>query len=148
MEDAPQMQTPRESIAARIRGSAASLGPFDYAVTLTLLAVYVIGTSMDEGPKTSMDFYRAVATVIPTLLITVAIQGRVFELSRKLSFRLRYRTVLFAVVVFGGEAGTLMTLARQQTNWAAHLYVYMAVLALGLATLYLALTGVGRSDES
>jgi hypothetical protein len=139
------MDTSRESISARVRRSAASLGPFDYAATLALLAVYVIGTSMDEGPNTSMDFYRAVATVIPTLLITVAIQGRVFELSRKLTFRLQYRTVLFAIVVFGGEAGTLMTVARQQTNWAAHLYVYMAVLALGLATLYLALTGVERS---
>ena len=76
---------------------------------------------MDGGPDTSMDFYRASATVIPTLLITVAIQGRLFELSRKVTFRLRYRTVLLAVVVFGGEAGTLMTLGRQETNWAAHL---------------------------
>jgi hypothetical protein len=42
--------------------------------------------------------------------------------------------VLFAIVVFGGEAGTLMTIAREKTNWAAHLYVYLAVLALGLAT--------------
>jgi hypothetical protein len=141
------MDTPRESISARVRRSAASLGPFDYAATLVLLAVYVIGTSMDKGPNTSMDFYRAVATVIPTLLITVAIQGRVFELSRKVTFRLQYRTVLFAVVVFGGEAGTLMTIARDKTNWAAHLYVYMAVFALGLATLYLALTGIDRPES-
>jgi hypothetical protein len=140
------MDTPRQSLSARLRRSAGSLGPFDYAATLALLAVYVIGTSMDEGPNTSMDFYRAVATVIPTLLITVAIQGRVFELSRKVSFRLRYRTVMFAVVVFGGETGTLMTLARQKTNWAAHLYVYLAVFALGLAMLYLALTGTQRSE--
>ena len=140
------MDTPRQSLSARLRRSAGSLGPFDYAATLALLAVYVIGTSMDEGPNTSMDFYRAAATVIPTLLITVAIQGRVFELSRKVTFRLRYRTVMFAVVVFGGETGTLMTLARQKTNWAAHLYVYMAVFALGLAMLYLALTGTERSE--
>jgi hypothetical protein len=53
---------------------------------------------------------------------------------------------MFAVVVFGGEAGTLMTLARQKTNWAAHLYVYLAVFALGLAMLYLALTGTERSE--
>ena len=139
------MEAPRQSISARLRRSAASLGPFDYAATLALLAVYGIGTSMDKGPNTSMDFYRAVATVIPTLLITVAIQGRVFELSRKVSFRLQYRTVMFAVVVFGGEAGTLMTLARQKTNWAAHLYVYLAVLALGLTLLYLALTGTDPS---
>src|SRR5919199_2428626 len=99
------MDTSRGSISARIRRSAASLGPFDYAATLALLAVYVIGTSTDKGPGTSIDFYRSVATVIPTLLVTVAIQGRVFELSRKVTFRLRYRTVLFAVVVFGGEAG-------------------------------------------
>ena len=85
--------------------------------------------------------------MIPALLITVAIQGRVFELSRKVTFRLQYRTILFAIVVFGGEAGTLMTIARQKTNWAAHLYVYMAVLALGLATLYLALTGIERSES-
>ena len=101
---------------------------------------------MDEGPDTSMDFYRAATTVIPTLLITVAIQGRVFELSRKLTFRLRYRTVMFAVVVFGGEAGALMTIGRQETNWAAHLYVYLALFALGLATLYLALTGTEQSE--
>jgi hypothetical protein len=135
------MNTPHESISARLRRSAASLGPFDYAATLALIAAFVIGTSMDEGPGTSIDFYRAVATVIPTLLITVAIQGRVFELSRKVTFRLRYRTVMFALVVFGGEAGALMTIAREKTNWAAHLYVYLAVLALGLAMLYLALTG-------
>jgi hypothetical protein len=140
------MDTSRQSISVRLRRSAESLGPFDYAATLVLLGVYVIGTSMDEGPGTSMDFYRAVATVIPTLLITVAIQGRFFELSRKVTFRHQYRTVLFAIVVFGGEAGTLMTVARQETNWAAHLYVYMAVLALGLATLYLALTGTEASE--
>jgi hypothetical protein len=142
------MDTPPQSIPVRLRRSAASLGPFDYAATLVLLAVYGIGTSMDDGPDTSMDFYRAAATVIPTLLITVAIQGRFFELSRKVTFRHQYRTVLFAIVVFGGEAGTLMTVARQETNWAAHLYVYLALLTLGLATLYLALTGTEQSKST
>src|ERR687892_24174 len=142
------MDTPRQSIAAQLRRSARSLGPIDYAATVVLLAVYGIGTSLDKGPDTSMDFYRAVATVIPTLLITVAIQGRVFELSRKVTFRHQYRTVLFAIVVFGGEAGTLMTIARGKTNWAAHLFVYMAVLALGLAMLYLALSGAQQAGES
>jgi hypothetical protein len=118
-----------------------SLGPLDYIATAVLVAVFAIGTSMDGGPGTSMDFYRSSATVIPTLLITVAVQGRFFELSRKLTFRLRYRTVLLAIVVFGGEAGALMTIGRQETNWAAHLYVYLAVFSLGLATLYLALSG-------
>ena len=141
------MDTPHESISDRLRRSARSLAPIDYAATVALLAVYVIGTSMNEGPNTSIDFYRACATVIPTLLITVAIQGRVFELSRKVTFRLRYRTVMFAVVVFGGEAGALMTIARQETNWAAHLYVYLALFALGLATLYLALAGTERSED-
>jgi hypothetical protein len=139
------MDTSRQSIPARVRDSAAALRPLDYAATLTLLAVYVIGTSMDEGPDTDMDFYRAASTVIPTLLITVAIQGRILELSRKPTFRHQYRTVLFAVVVFGGEAG-LMTVARQETNWAAHLYVYLALLTLGLATIYLALTGTEGSE--
>lgn len=147
MSDATAMDTPHESISARLRRSAGSLGPFDYAATVALLAVFVVGTSMDEGPDTSIDFYRAVATVIPTLLITVAIQGRIFELSRKVTFRHQYRTVLFIVVVFGGEAGTLMTIARDKTNWAAHLYVYMAVLALGLAMVYLALTGTERAES-
>jgi len=142
------MDTPHESISDRLRRSARSLAPIDYAATVALLAVYVIGTSMNEGPNTSIDFYRACATVIPTLLITVAIQGRVFELSRKVTFRHQYRTVLFAIVVFGGEAGTLMTIARDKTNWAAHLYVYMAVLALGVATLYLALTGTEQSEQA
>jgi hypothetical protein len=141
------MDTSRENISVRLRRSAADLGPVDYAATLVLVAVFVIGTSMDEGPGTSIDFYRAVATVIPTLLITVAIQGRIFELSRKITFRHQYRTVLFAIVVFGGEAGTLMTIAREKTNWAAHLYVYLAILALGLATLYLALTGTPEDTE-
>src|SRR5215217_8815837 len=148
MGDPTGMDTPRESISARVRRSAGSLGPLDYAATVVLVAVFVIGTSMDEGPGTSLDFYRSVATVIPTLLITVAIQGRIFELSRKVTFRHRYRTVLFAVVVFGGEAGTLMTIARDKTNWAAHLYVYMAILALGLATLYLALRGTEQPDQN
>ena len=139
------MESPGHSFAAHLRRTARSLGPFDYVATVALLAIYVVGTSLDEGPKTSMDFYRSTSTVIPTLLITVAIQGRVLELSRKVTFRLRYRTVLLAVVVFGGETGTLMTLARQKTNWAAHLYVYLAVLCLGVAVLYLALAGTDRS---
>ena len=142
----PTKMDPPRHIVARLRRWAGLLGPFDYAATLVLLGVYVVGTSMDEGPHTSMDFYRAATTVIPTLLITVAIQGRVFELSRKVTFRLRYRTVMFAIVVFGGEAGALMTIARQETNWAAHLYVYLALFALGLATLYLALTGTEQSN--
>jgi hypothetical protein len=142
------METSHQTTFARLRASARALGPFDYTATLVLLAVYVIGTSMDEGPNTSLDFYRSVATVIPTLLITVAIQGRVFELSRKLTFRLQYRTVMFAVVVFGGEAGALMTIAREKTNWAAHLYVYLAVLALGVTLLYLALTGTEQSEPA
>jgi hypothetical protein len=142
------MEAPGQSVFARLRQFARSLGPFDYGATLVLLAVYAVGTSIDEGPHTSMDFYRAATTVIPTLLITVAIQGRVFELSRKVTFRLRYRTVMFAVVVFGGEAGALMTIARQETNWAAHLYVYLALFALGLATLYLALAGTDESGKA
>jgi hypothetical protein len=139
------MSEERGSTASTIRQWVGDLGPLDYLATVVLLAVYVIGTRMDEGPDTSMDFYRAAATVIPTLLITVAIQGRVFELSRKVTFRLRYRTVMFAVVVFAGEAGTLMTIAREKTNRAAHLYVYLALLALGVAMLYLALTGAEAS---
>jgi hypothetical protein len=55
--------------------------------------------------------------------------------------------VLFAIVVFGGEAGTLMTVARQETNWAAHLYVYLAILTLGLATFYLALIGTEERER-
>jgi hypothetical protein len=147
LRDATAMDTPQRNISARLRVWIGSLGPFDYAATVGLVAVYGIGTSMDEGPGTSMDFYSAVTTVIPALLITVAIQGRFFELSRRVTFRHQYRTVLFAVVVFGGEAGALMTIARQETNWAAHLYVYMAVLALGLATIYLALTGTENSED-
>lgn len=128
----------------RIRQLARSLGPFDYAATLALLTVYAVGTSLNEGPKTNLDYYSAAATVIPSLLIAVAIQGRVLELSRKMSFRTRYRTVLLAIVVFGGETGALMTLARHKTNWAAHLYVYLALVSLGITMLYLALVGPDR----
>ena len=129
---------------AQLRRLAASLSPFDYAATVGLLAIYVIGTSLDEGPKTNLDFYRSAATVIPTLLVAVAIQGRVLELSQKITFRMRYRTVMLAVVVFGGETGTLMTLARHKTNWAAHLFVYLALISLGVALLSLALVGPER----
>jgi hypothetical protein len=115
----PSTKAPHERKIDRLRQAAASLHPFDYLATAALViataalaAVYVVGTSLDEGPKTSIDFYRSAATVIPTLLIAVAIQGRAFELSRKISFRRRYWTVLLAVVVFGGEAGALMTIAR------------------------------------
>jgi len=52
--------------------------------------------------------------------------------------------VLLAIVVFGGEIGALMTIAREETNWAAHLYVYLALLSLGIAMLYLALIGPER----
>jgi hypothetical protein len=34
-----------------------------------------------------------------------------------------------------------MTIAREKTNWAAHLYVYLALVSLGLLLLYLALVG-------
>jgi hypothetical protein len=128
----------------QVRQAAASLSPLDYAATLALVAVYAIGTSLDEGPGTSLDFYRAAATVIPTLLVAVAIQGRVLELSQKVTFPRRYRTVMLAVVVFGGETGALMTLAREKTNWAAHFFVYLALLSLGLLLLYLALVGPER----
>ena len=138
------MNSPHESKIRQMRRSAASLSPFDYAATVALLAIYAIGTSLDDGPKTAMAFYSASATVIPGLLIAVAIQGRVLELSQKISFRVRYRTVLLAVVVFGGETGALMTLARQKTNWAAHLFVYLALVSLGITLLYLALTGTER----
>jgi hypothetical protein len=37
-----------------------------------------------------------------------------------------------------------MTLAREKTNWAAHLYVYLALVSLGLLLLYLALVGPER----
>ena len=123
------------------RQAVASLGPLDYAVTLALLGVYAVGTSMDDGPDTSLDFYRSAATVIPSLLIAVAVQGRVLELSLKPTFRHQYRTVMLAVVVFGGETGALMTIARDETNWAAHLYVYLALISLGLTLLYQALRG-------
>ena len=63
--------------------------------------------------------------------------------------------MLLAIVVFGGESGALMTLAREKTNWAAHLYVYLALVSLGILLLYLALAGPERfakrtdtSDES
>jgi tRNA-Thr(GGU) m(6)t(6)A37 methyltransferase TsaA len=63
----------------QVRRALTSLGPFDYLATAVLVAVYAIGTSLDDGPGTSIDFYRSAATVIPTLLIAVAIQGRVLE---------------------------------------------------------------------
>ena len=128
-------------MAHRARQALASLSPLDYLATAGLVAVFAVGTSLDDGPGTSIDFYRSAATVIPTLLIAVAIQGRILELSRQISFRRRYRTVLLAIVVFGGETGALMTIAREKTNWAAHLYVYLALLSLGIALLYLALIG-------
>jgi hypothetical protein len=138
------MRVAREGKIGQVRQAAASLSPLDYAATVALLAVYAVGTSLDEGPKTSLDYYRAAATVIPTLLVAVAIQGRVMELSSKVTFPRRYRTVMLAVVVFGGETGALMTIAREKTNWAAHLYVYLALLSLGLLLLYLALVGPER----
>jgi hypothetical protein len=134
----------RQSKIGDLREAAASLSPLDYAATVGLVAIYVIGTSLDDGPGTSLDFYRAVATVIPTLLVAVAIQGRLLELSTKLTFARRYRTVLLAIVVFGGETGALMTIAREKTNWAAHLYVYLALVSLGILLLFLALVGPER----
>jgi hypothetical protein len=138
------MSEENEGKIGQVRHAVASLSPLDYAATVGLVAIYAIGTSLDEGPKTNMDFYRAAATVIPTLLVAVAIQGRVLELSSKLTFPRRYRTVMLAVVVFGGETGALMTIARDKTNWAAHLYVYLALVSLGLLLLYLALVGPER----
>ena len=137
----------RKSKISEIRDAAASLSPLDYAATVALVALYAVGTSLDEGPNTSVDFYRAAATVIPTLLVAVAISGRALELSSKVSFARRYRTVMLAVVVFGGETGALMTIAREKTNWAAHLYVYLALISLGLLLLYLALAGPDRFKQ-
>ena len=77
----------RESRIIQIREAAASLHPLDYATTLALVAVSAVGTSLDDGPNTAMDFYRAAASVIPTLLVAVAIQGRVLELSSKVNSR-------------------------------------------------------------
>jgi hypothetical protein len=140
------MTTSQPSRLTQVRRAVVSLHPADYAAGVVLLAVFAIGTSMDDGPSTSGDFYRSAATVIPTLLIAVAIQGRVLELSRKPTFRHQYRTVLFAIVIFGGETGTLMTIARDETNWAAHLYVYLALISLGLTLLYQALRGPPQDE--
>ena len=135
------------STLTEVRRAATSLRSVDYAATLALIGVFAIGTSMDDGPNTSLDFYRSAATVIPSLLIAVAVQGRVLELSRKATFRHRYRTVLLAIVVFGGEAGALMTVGRDETNWAAHLYVYLALVSLGLTLLYQSLRGPDRGRQ-
>jgi hypothetical protein len=142
------MSPSRNSRIAHVRQAARSLSPLDYAATVGLVAIYAIGTSLDEGPGTSIDFYRSAATVIPTLLVAVAIQGRVLELATKVTFPRRFRTVLLAIVVFGGETGALMTIAREKTNWAAHLYVYLALISLGLLLLYLALAGPDRSRKT
>ena len=53
-----EIDTPRQNFSTRLRRWAGSLGPFDYAATIALIAVYVVGTSMDEGPGTSMDFWK------------------------------------------------------------------------------------------
>jgi hypothetical protein len=37
-----------------------------------------------------------------------------------------------------------MTIARDKTNWAAHLCVYLALMSLGITMLYLALAGPDR----
>jgi hypothetical protein len=73
----------RESKIGQVRAAAASLNPLDYVATVALVAVYAVGTSLDEGPGTSMDFYRSAATVIPTLLVAVAIQGRLWSFRRR-----------------------------------------------------------------
>jgi hypothetical protein len=138
------MTAHRQSKIDQVRAAVASLDVLDYAATVALVAIYAVGTGLDDGPDTSLDFYRAAATVIPTLLVAVAIQGRVLELASKVTFARRYRTVLLAVVVFGGETGALMTIGREETNWAAHLYVYLALVSLGLLLLYLALVGPER----
>ena len=140
------MPRKRESKGAQVREAMASLSPLDYAATIALIAIYAIGTSLDDGPDTNIAYYSSAAAVIPTLLVAVAIQGRVLELHPKLTFRRRYRTVLLAIVVFGGETGALMTIAREETNWAAHLFVYLALVSLGLLLLYLALVGPERFD--
>ena len=137
-------QTSSLDFAQRLR----SLSPFDYAATLALLAGFT--SSAPAWTKGLTPAWTSTGRPRPSYrnsLITVAIQGRVFELSRKVTFRTRYRTVMFAVVVFGGETGALMTIGRQETNWAAHLYVYLALFALGLATLYLALAGTERTPR-
>ena len=54
---------------------------------------------------------------------------------------------MLAIVVFGGEAGALMTIARDKTNWAAHLYVYLALMSLGLTLLYQALRGQRQAGD-
>lgn len=68
----PSTKAPHESRIGQLRQAAASLSPFDYlvaaalvAATAALVAVYAVGTSLDEGPKTSLDFYRSATTVIP-----------------------------------------------------------------------------------
>jgi hypothetical protein len=139
--DRQEVRMPRSTTLSQLVQGARSLSPLDYLIALGLLAVYVIGTTMEDGPDTSLDFYRSAATVIPSLLIAVAVQGRVLELSLKPSFRHQFRTVLLAIVVFGGETGALMSIARDTTNWAAHLYVYLALVSLGLTLLYQALRG-------
>ncbi len=67
------MSTPKPSRFTPVRRAAALLSPLDYAATSLLVGVYAVGTSLDEGPKTSLDYYRSAATVTPSLLIAVAV---------------------------------------------------------------------------
>ena len=41
-----------------------------------------------------------------------------------------------------------MTIARDKTNWAAHLYVYLALVSLGIAMLYHAPTGPLKQQDT
>jgi hypothetical protein len=67
--------------------------------------------------------------VISTLLIAVAIQGWVLELARKPTFRQQYRTVLLAIVLFGGDSGALMSIARNKTKPIDHIVGHGASVA-------------------
>lgn len=56
---------------SQVRRAMASLGLVDYLATAVLVAVYAVGTSLDDGPGTSIDFYRSAATVLMSLGITM-----------------------------------------------------------------------------
>ena len=41
-----------------------------------------------------------------------------------------------------------MSIARDETNWAAHLYVYLALVSLGIAMLYHTPTGPPKQQDT
>ena len=114
--------------------------------------VSVVANLLPGRPSTDLAFYEAAAQVIPVLVLALAVESRLFRLPRVDDDPRALATILFLILLGGGEVGALTTLANQATDWFSHFAVIASLALTGLLIIIIAMVDpermrIGESDE-